>query len=268
MTWLIGRRLRGKLPMLPSFAAAMAFYLLVSLVPFLIVLSGGAAAVFSANLAPGIIAFLRDVLPPESSLQPDALAASIQQTTRGLAAASALAAFWTASSGVNEMSRAITFLFSDPVHPDTGGWRRRGKSFGVLLIWVAATALGAICFVLLPLIQEQLRRLGAPQLLPSALAAGVRYPVAFAALFAAFFSTYMFLPLKRPSWRAAAQGAALAAAGWAGVSLVFAHLLPKVWHVSLFSGAMSSVLALMMWAYFGSWGALIGAVWTVRADEA
>lgn len=267
-SWLVGRRLHGKLPMLPSFAAAMAFYLLVSLVPFLIVVSGGAAAVFSANLAPELIAFLREILPPESGLQPDALAASLQQTTRGLAAASALAAVWTASSGLNELSRAVMFLFSEPGHPDMGGWRRRGKAFGVLMIWVVAMGLGSVCFVLLPLIQGELGRMGAPRLLPPALSSAVRYPAAFAALFAAFLSTYVFVPRKSPSWRAAAQGAAVAAAGWSGVSLLFAHLLPKVWHVSLFTGAMSSVLALMMWAYLGSWGALLGAAWTVRADEA
>ena len=74
MTWLLGRRLQGKFTMLPSFAAAMAFYFLVSLVPFLIVVSRGVAAVFSANLMPELLAFLRDVLPPESKFRPDALA--------------------------------------------------------------------------------------------------------------------------------------------------------------------------------------------------
>ena len=63
------------------------------------------------------------------------------------------------------------------------------------------------------------------------------------------------------------QGGALAAACWSGVSLMFAYLLPKVWHVSLFSGAMSSVLAILIWSYCGAWGVLIGAAWTARADE-
>lgn len=268
MTWLLGRRLQGKLTMLPSFAAAMAFYFLVSLVPFLVVVSRGVAAVFSANLTPDLISFLRDVLPPESRLRPDALAASIQQTTHGLAAASTAAAVWTASSGLNEMTRAIHFLFSDPQRPHPGGWRRRGKAFGVLLIWAVAIGLGAVGFVLLPLIQSQLGRMGAGALLPRAFASAVRYPTAFAALFAAFAFTYAFVPEKRPSWGAAAQGSFIAAACWSGVSLLFAYLLPKVWHVSLFSGAMSSVLALLIWAYCGSWGVLLGAAWTVRADEA
>lgn len=265
---LLGRRLRGKATMLPSFAAAMAFYFLVSLVPFLIVVSRATAAVFSANLLPGLIGFLRDILPPESSLRPDALAASIQQSSHGLAAASTLAAVWTASSGINEMTRAVHFLFSDPERPEAGGWSRRAKAFGVLAIWAVAIGLGGLAFVILPLAQGQLARFGAGSMMPRAFASIVRYPAAFAALFLAFASTYAFVPKKKPSWAAAAQGGVVAAACWSGVSLWFAYLLPKVWHVSLFSGAMSSVLALLIWAYCGAWGVLLGAAWTVRADEA
>lgn len=268
MNFLLGRRLQGKLNMLPSFAAAMAFYFLVSLVPFLIVVSRGVAAVFQANLVPELLNFMRDILPPESKLRPDALAASVQASGHGLATASALAAVWTASSGLNEMTRAVHYLFSDPEKPHAGGWGRRGKAFVVLLIWAVAISLGAVAFVILPLAQGELMRMGAGRLLPRAFASVVRYPTAFAALFAAFTTTYVYVPQKSPSWRAAAQGAVVAAASWAGVSLLFAYLLPKVWHVSLFSGAMSSLLALLIWAYCGAWGVLLGAAWTVRADEA
>lgn len=253
--------------MLPSFAAAMAFYFLVSLVPFLIVVSRGVAAVFSANLTPELLSFLRDVLPPESKFRPDALASSIQQGSHGLAAASTVLAVWTASSGLNEMTRAVHFLFSDPARPDPGGWRRRGKAFGVLAIWAIAIGAAAVAFVMLPLAQSELRRLGAGGLLPQAFASVYRYPTAFTMLFAAFASTYVFVPQKSPSWRAAAVGAAVAAATWSGVSLLFAYLLPKVWHVSLFNGALSSVLALLIWAYCGAWGVLLGAIVTVRVDE-
>lgn len=254
--------------MLPSFAAAMAFYFLVSLVPFLIVVTRGVAAVFSANLTPELIAFLRDVLPPESRLRPDALVASVQTgASHGLAAAGTFLAIWTASSGLNEMTRAVHFLFSDPERPHPGGWRRRGKAFVVLAIWAAAIGLGAVAFVLLPLAQGALVKAGGGRFLPRAFASVVRYPAAFAALFAAFTTTYVYVPQKSPSWRAAAQGAVLAAASWSGVSLLFSYLLPKVWHVSLFSGAMSSVLAILIWAYCGAWGVLLGAAWTVRADE-
>lgn len=253
--------------MLPSFAAAMAFYFLVSLVPFLIVVSRGVALVFSANLTPELLAFLRDVLPPESKFRPDAIAASIQQGSHGLAAASTALAAWTASSGLNEMTRAVHFVFSDPERPHPGGWRRRGKAFGVLAIWAIAIGAASVAFVMLPLAQGGLTRFGAASLLPRAFASAVRYPAAFAMLFAAFASTYVFVPQKSPSWSAACAGAAAAAATWSGVSLLFSYLLPKVWHVSLFNGAMSSALALLVWAYCGAWGVLLGAVVTVRADE-
>ena len=268
LVWLLGRRLKGKLDMLPSFAAALAFYFLVSLVPFLIVVSRSVAAVFHANLTPELFSFLRDVLPPESQLSLDAIAASITDSSHGLAAVSTLLAIWTASSGLNEMSRAVHYLFSEPEKPLFGGWRLRGKAFGVLGIWALAAAALCVAFVILPIAQQGLQRFGGARFLPAALAAGYRYPVAFTMLFLAFASTYAFVPDNRPKWSAAAQGAAVAAACWSGVSLLFAYLLPKVWHVSMFNGALSSVLAILIWAYCGAWGVLVGAIVTVRVDEA
>lgn len=254
--------------MLPSFAAAMAFYFLVSLVPFLVVVSKIVALLFSANLTPELLTFLRDILPPESRFRPEAIANSMQQTTHGLAWASTAAAVWTASSGLNEMTRAVHYLFSDPERPHAGGWGRRGKAFIVLAIWAAAIGAGAVAFVVLPMMQSELKRLGAARLFPQAFASVIRYPTAFLMLFTAFASTYAFVPQKSVSWRAAAQGGAVAAFSWSAVSLLFSYLLPKVWHVSLFSGAMSSILAILIWAYCGAWGVLIGAAWAVRADEA
>ncbi len=266
--FVLGRRLQGKLPMLPSFAAAMAFYFLVSLVPILVVVSSLVKALFSANLIPELIRFLRDVLPPESTMRPEAFATAIQSTTGGLAAASSAAALWTASAGMNEMSRAIHYLFSEPERPDTGGWLGRLKAFVVLAIWSVAIGAGGVAFVLLPLIHGELARLGAARILPPAFESAVRYPTAFALLFFAFACTYVFVPRKSPSWSAAAQGAALAASVWSAAALLFSYFLPKVWHVSVFSGAMSSVLAVLVWAYCGAWGVLLGAAWAVRVDEA
>ena len=51
----IPRRIAVKLAMLPTFAAAMAFYFLISLVPFLIVVTRGVAWIFSANLTPSLV---------------------------------------------------------------------------------------------------------------------------------------------------------------------------------------------------------------------
>lgn len=267
MTALLGRRLQGKFDMLPSFAAAMAFYFLVSLVPFLIVVSRGVAFVFSANVTPELLAFLRDVLPPESGFGPEKFAGTIGVGSGGFAVVGTVLALWTASSGLNEVTRAVHFLFSEPDRPLFDGWRLRGKAFGVLGIWALAAGALAVAFVILPVLQGELTRLGAGRLLPPAFGSMYRYPAAFAMVFAAFAATYVFVPKKSPSWRSAAAGAAAAAACWSGVSLTFAYLLPKVWQVSVFHGAMSSVLAVLMWAYCGAWGILLGAAVTVRLDE-
>ncbi len=260
---LIPRRLEGKLIMLPTFAAAMAFYFVVSLVPFLIVVTRAVAWMFSANLTPQLTTFLRDVLPPESSLRPEALAAAVQGGGKGFWAVSTLVAAYTASSGLNELARAVHYIFSDERRPHPGGWLRRLKSLGLLGIWTLAIGATAVFLVLIPLVSEAIARFSPATQFPVLLSAVVRYLAAFALMFAAFALTYAFVPepAHRPRWGAAVQGALVAAVSWMGTCFVFAYFLPRVWGVSLFHGVLSSALATLVWAYCGCWGVLIGACW-------
>jgi membrane protein len=265
---MIPRRLEGKLVMLPTFAAAMAFYFLVSLVPFLIVVTRAVAWIFSANLAPQLAVFLRDVLPPESRLRPEALSAAVSGSGAGFGAVSTLIAVYTASSGLNEMARAVHYVFSDERRPHPGGWGRRLKSLGLLAIWTIAIGATAVFLVLIPIARESLTRSGGGSGLSSALlSADVRYPAAFSLMFAAFVLTYAFVPQQkhRPRWSAAARGALAASAVWMGTCYLFAYFMPLVWGVSLFHGVMSSALATLVWAYCGCWGVILGACWAAAA---
>lgn len=264
---LLGARLENKLGMLPSFAAAMAFYFLVSLVPFLVVFSKAAAWLFQANLTPEVVALLRQLLPPESQLRPDAIVESVAAGSgRGLGPVSTLIALWTATSWLNETGRAVHYVFSDPERPHPGGWTRWFKSFLLLAVWVLAIVAAAVFLVLVPLAQSELTRWGA-QRLAGLLGASLHYPAAFLLIFAAFWLTFVLVPDRRVSRLAALTGALLATAWWTGTCAVFAYLLPRVWRVSLFHGALSSALATLAWAYCGAWGVLLGASWAARADE-
>ena len=247
--------------MLPTFAAAMAFYFVVSLVPFLIVVTRAVAWIFSANLTPQLTTFLRDVLPPESSLRPEALSAAVQGGGAGFWAVSTLVAAYTASSGLNELARAVHYVFSDERRPHPGGWLRRLKSLGLLGIWTLSIGATAVFLVLIPLASEAVSRFGAGSALPVLLSADVRYLAAFSLMFVSFALTYAFVPEPehRPSWSAAAQGALVAAATWMGTCFIFAYVLPHIWGVSLFHGVMSSALATLVWAFCGCWGVILGA---------
>ena len=258
----VPRRLHGKLVMLPTFAAALAFYFLVSLVPFLIVVTRAVAWIFSANLAPQLAAFLRDVLPPESRLRPEALAESVHGG-KAFWAVSTMAAAYTATSGMNELARAVHYVFSDERSPHPGGWIRRLKALGLLGVWTIAIGATAIFLVMIPIARAAVLGVAPAQQLPVLLSADVRYPAAFALTFAAFAVTYAFVPdlEHRPRWSAAAQGALIAALTWLGTCFVFAYFLPRVWGVSLFHGVMQSALAILVWAYCGCWGVLVGACW-------
>jgi membrane protein len=250
-------RLFGKGGMLPSFAAALAFYFLVSLVPFLIIVSKSANWLFAANVIPDLAAFLRELLPPESRLRPDAIAAAV--SGRGVGLASTALAVWTAAAGMNELARMVHYVSSDSARPHPGGWRRRAKSLGLLGVWTLAVVSIAVLLALGPLVRAASGGTGVLFL---------RYPAAAAFAYAAFAFTYVYVPTKenRPRWRAASSGALLATALWTVDCVVFAVILPRAWKVSAFHGALGSALATLVWAYWGCWGVIFGACWTAAQD--
>lgn len=265
---MLGGRLENKLGMMPSFAAAMAFYFLVSLVPFLVVFTAVVARLFSANLTPELVSFLRQMLPPESQLRPDAIIESVSASSGwGLGPSSTVAAIWTGTGGLNEMSRAVHYVFSDPERPHPGGWRRWFKSFVLLGVWVLAIIAAALFLVLLPMAQSELSRLFGAARGSALLGEYMHYPAAGLMIFLAFWLSFVFIPERRVSGVAALSGAALATGWWMGTCALFAYLLPAVWRVSLFHGALSSALAILGWAYCAAWGVLLGASWAARADE-
>lgn len=166
---------------------------------------------------------------------------------------------------MNEMARGIHFICSDQVRPSPGGFRRRLKSLGLLLIWVLAMLAAALLIVVMPLLQAELVRLGAGRFVPERWTL-VRYPAALLLTFGAFWMTYRLVPERRITLWASGGGALVASLVWTLTCLLFAFLLPMVWHRSLFQGALSSALAILIWAHCGAWGVLLGACWTARFD--
>ena len=55
-----------------------------------------------------------------------------------------------------------------------------------------------------------------------------------------------------------------AVVGWLGTSFVFARIVPDIWQASALKGALSSILATLMWAYACAWSLLLGACWIER----
>ena len=118
-----------------------------------------------------------------------------------------MVAAYTATSGLNELARAVHYIFSDENRPHPGGWMRRLKSLGLLGIWTVAIGATAIFLVMIPIARDAVFSASPGGRIPFLLSADFRYPAAFVLMFAAFVGTYEFVPDQehRPRWSAAAR---------------------------------------------------------------
>lgn len=262
---LLGQSLSMKIGWLGSFAAALAFYFVMCLVPFLVVAMTLMGGLFSFDIGPQIATIIGEMIPPESRLDPQTILASVRKgSSSGLMTVSFLLAVWTSTNFMNELARAIHFIFAESMDDMSGGWVRRLKSLVLLLVWVLALIVTALLLVIAPIIEWHLSHLRFMSGLAMQSWSLAYYVVAFLLMYGAIYLTYRLVPSRPLPWRLVCQGCWIAVIGWLGTSFVFAKIMPDIWQASAFKGALSSILATLVWAYACAWSLLLGACWIER----
>jgi uncharacterized BrkB/YihY/UPF0761 family membrane protein len=245
-----------------SFAAEMAFFFALSLVPFLALTAIAAVSWLPAEVGVPLATALVHVFPAEASVDTAALNRFVG-TARGggWLAAGVLFALWTSFRFMVSSLRALGFLVTGRL----GGWREglRTALSGLLLmlVWMAALLGAAFGVLASPAIRASLRGLRhgvtgelAVRLLPHA--PGV------AVLLLAIMLTYLSIPGLSVRPRRAALTAALATAGWLVVAWAFTGLVPGLWQGRDLYGALGSFLLFLLWCYASAWVLLLGGLAT------
>lgn len=265
---LLGQELSAKLGFLGSFAAAVAFYFVTSMVPFLALGLVGAGAVLRTNMTPEFVEIFNNMVPVGVRVTPEMMERTLVHFTEGgLAVASLVLAMWTSANFMNEVARALHFIFADGVDLKAGGWRRRLKSLVLMLVWLATLMVLALLLVLTPFLQALFGWLTGQADLSDHLVSVLRYAAAVAVLFYAIRLTYTVIPKERPPRGLVIQGAALATAGWIGSGWGFTQVIGPLWAQSYLHGAVGAVLLTLLWAYVCAWTLLAGAMWVKRGVD-
>jgi uncharacterized BrkB/YihY/UPF0761 family membrane protein len=72
------------------------------------------------------------------------------------------------------------------------------------------------------------------------------------------------VPARRHDLSLIRNGALVACFGWIFCSILFANVLPKMWHSNTVYEALGSVVIVLLWALACAWSVIIGACWIVR----
>ncbi|WP_435100716.1 YihY/virulence factor BrkB family protein [Halarchaeum sp. P4] len=228
---------------LPFVAGAIAYAAFVSLVPLLVLVFALAAAIRGPGAADAVVSVLQGFLSPNAA-----------ELLRG-ALTSKTGAFGTSLLGVAVLAwsalkvfRGLNTAFAVVYGTEDAGFVNAVKDGAVALacLAAAAVALVGIGVALTVVVDQLLLDLLGPVLL-------------LGGLTVAFLPLYYVLPDTEVSLRDALPGAAVAAAGWLGLGVVFRAYVAYAGANQAY-GVLGAVMLLLTWLYVAALVLLVGAV--------
>jgi len=250
--------------LLTGFAAQLAFFLALTIVPLVAVTITLVGRSLPLDLTTELEQVLSGVLPDEAHISPaDVFRWARSSASTGWLTASFLLTVLTSFSFMSTCLRAIRAAVSGR---DSGGapWHFTLGAAALLVVWVVALIATALLLFVAPSIERGL--LDLPEMSEFSLSAfaALRVLLMGAILFGATYFMYRVAPIARvASWRVAlaALGAAL---GWLLVSKGFSEMVPRIWQGAQLYGTLGSVVLFLMWAYLNAWILLLGSLILVR----
>ena len=228
-------------------AALTAYYLLLSVFPFLLFILS-LISLFPVD-AQQTLDFLRPFAPGDSfSLIEDNVTNILEEDRGKVLSLSLIAAFWISSMAVQALARTLNE--ANGMKSTLPYWKSLIRDLGVTLLFMALVPLS----LFLPLIESGLHWVVS--------LAGtvddwqgwiyiwlvVRWGLGSVFLFLFFLFFFKILPNERLTLREVWPGALLSAVGWQVVSLLFADYVSNVNYMRLY-GQLTGIIVLVLWFY-------------------
>ncbi|MGQ9626246.1 MAG: YihY/virulence factor BrkB family protein [Anaerolineae bacterium] len=236
-----------------AWAAAIAYYALISFFPLLLILIVAASYFLERAEAKEEVMRLVAVYIPTSE---ELVRANIEQVLRARGAVGVLAMLgflWSASVVFSSLERALNRVWE--VRVMRPFWRRRLLAVSMIaglgalfLLSVASTALF-----------DLFRHLRLPFHLDGWMWGLLTASLPIFLNVLIFSLLYKILPYRLVGWSEALPGALLAGLSWEGVKKLFTSYLIRVVPYNLVYGSLGAVIALLIWFYITAFVLLLGA---------
>ena len=233
-------------------AAALTFYGLLSLFPFLLLTVTLAGLVIQPSRVEALIGALGRQVPPAFS---QLLYAQLAQLTSGpgggLLTLSALAAVWSATAGVLSLMRALNTAYG--VTERRPRWKVHAIALGMMLAAAVLAPLAGLVAVAAPALAS---RLGGPW---ATLAGWLRFPVAALLMMSLWAILYSVLPDARQKFKFITPGSVAGVLVWLAASLGFSFYVSRVSTFGITYGALGGIIVLLLWMWLSSLALMLGA---------
>ena len=249
----------ARLARLNSAAAELAYYLALSLVPFV-----GIAIVLVSLWLPGglgssIGKVLRDVLPG-SPVAGEVLRWARSSASRGWLTAGFLLALWSSFRFTSRCVDALGSMISGGGRSSAWTGRSIVRSMLLLAVWMVALLAMALFLLVAPSIERELLGPSALSDVSSAVFTVLQVLLAPGILLSAIWLTYRVVGGLRAGALRMTLVALLVTLGWIGASVAFSLAVPVLWSAARLYGTLGSVVLFLIWAHLIAWILLLGGV--------
>ena len=248
-------------PYYQGFAAQMAFYFLLSLVPMIIVLSQ-LLGVFDVSLnfidswidryvASDVTAILKDLINYKSAGATNLVFI--------------LLALWAASRAQFSMMRITNYTFTEGKSTGNGYWRERLRAVKTIAVTLFTLAFALIILVYGEIILKVVFGAVFEGSVIDEIWTYLRWPVATVLYFLMVSYNYYVLPSDRVTFREIVPGSIFASIGMLIVTIAYSAYTNYVANYNIIYGSLATIVALLFWFYFLAWvlalGMLFNKVW-------
>ncbi|MCI6012539.1 MAG: YihY/virulence factor BrkB family protein [Firmicutes bacterium] len=249
-------------------AAEIAFYLLLSIVPTLILLSQ-VLGLFSVSLD-SIREWLNpDLIHVEGA---DMILSMLDYSPSGVNSVFlALTAVWAASRAQFTMLRITNYTLSDGHSTGMGYVRDRIRSLKTVVITVFTIGFSLVILVYGELLLKVLFGIVIGSEMAEKTWMLIRWPIAAGLYFLMISYNYYVLPTHRVPYRAVVPGSIFSSIGLMVVTGVYSIYTSVSSSYDILYGSFSNFVALMFWFYLLSWVLFLGVIlnkvwWETRSD--
>lgn len=244
-----------------AYAAQSAFFILLSIIPFLMVLLS--LLKYTPITESMLLSMYEEGLPGYISPFFITITDEIYTRTFGITAVSAVIAIWSAAKGMHALMDGLNAVND----------LQENRNWLVLRFWSAIYTIVfivAIVFTLMVLVFGSAIRILAVEYLPilrsvSVIISSFKGLLLFAILVIFFDIVFVVLPNKTLSFTSQLPGAVLCALAWNGISMLLSVYINYFNGFSMY-GSLTTVALMMLWLYFCIYSTLMCAEFNVTFE--
>ena len=248
-------------------AAALAYYFLFSLFPFLLFLTALLAYLPVDNLLEQMLALLARFMPGEAhQLVRDYINGLLAQPRTGILSFGILLALWTASNAITAVCDGLNHAYG--VEERRPFWKVRVVAI-LLTIGLSVFLIASIVLLIFgPQLGAYIANwVGLGEIFKSAWNI-LRWPVILILVTTAVAVIYSFAPDVEQRWKWITPGSLFAVLMWTAVSLGFSYYVNNFGSYDKTYGSIGAIIVLLTWMYASGLVILIGGVINAQIDHA